>query len=281
MQIIKDKTFAGERPLFGLRETKLYNVTIEEGESGIKLCHNIEAHDCTFIGKYPFWHVYGSVITHCHFEPGSRSAIWYSDDMLMTDTIIDAPKLFREMNRVELRNVTINDADETFWRVNDLKINNLTLHGGTYPFMFCSNVKVDGLVSDSKYVFQYVKNAEIRHAKITTKDSFWETDNVTIYDSELNGEYLGWHSRNLKLVRCHISGEQPLCYAENLVLEDCTFDASCDRAFEESTVEATIKGAITEIKNPTSGHIVADSIGHITIDQYIKQPANCIIETRR
>lgn len=104
---------------------------------------------------------------------------------------------------------------------------------------------------------------------------------MTIYDSELNGEYLGWHSRNLKLVRCHISGEQPLCYAENLVLEDCTFDASCDRAFEESTVEATIKGAITEIKNPTSGHIVADSIGRITIDQYIKQPANCIIETRR
>ena len=281
MNVIKDKTFTGERPLFGLRDTRLEHVTIGEGESGIKMCHNIEVDNCRLIGKYPFWHVYGSKVSNCYFEVGSRSAIWYSDDMLMTDTVIDAPKLFREMHNLELRNVTINDADETFWRIDGLTINNVTLHEGTYPFMFCTNVKVDGLVSDSKYVFQYVKNAEIHHAKITTKDSFWETDNVTVYDSEINGEYLGWHSRNLKLVRCHISGEQPLCYAENLVLEDCTFAPACDRAFEESTVEATIKGAITEIKNPTSGHIVADSVGRITIDDYIKQPANCIIETRK
>lgn len=66
---------------------------------------------------------------------------------------------------------------------------------------------------------------------------------MTIYDSELNGEYLGWHSRNLRLVNCHISGEQPLCYAENLVLENCTFDPACDRAFEYSFVNATIKEA--------------------------------------
>ena len=53
-----------------------------------------------------------------------------------------------------------------------------------------------------QYVFQYVKNVEIHHAKITTKDAFWEVENVTISDSELNGEYLGWHSKNLRLVNC-------------------------------------------------------------------------------
>ena len=57
--------------------------------------------------------------------------------------------------------------------------------------MFSRDIYVDGLESDSKYVFQYVKNVEIHHAKITTKDAFWEVENVTIYDSELNGEYLG------------------------------------------------------------------------------------------
>lgn len=80
------------------------------------------------------------------------------------------------------------------------RIKNLKLHGGTYPFIFSNDIYVDGLESDSKYVFQYVKNVEIHNAKITTKDAFWEVENVTIYDSELNGEYLGWHSRNLRLV---------------------------------------------------------------------------------
>lgn len=280
MELIKGKKFGGERPLFGIHDTRLEDVTITEGESGIKKCHNIEADHCRFIGKYPWWHVDHSVITNCYFETGSRSAIWYSNDMVMSDTIIDAPKLFREMNRLKLVNVQINDADETFWKVDHLTLRNVKLHDGTYPFMFCNHVDVDGLESDSKYVFQYVKDAVIRNAKITTKDSFWETENVTVYDSELNGEFLGWHSKNLKLVNCHITGEQPLCYCQDLVLENCTFGADCDRMFEETTLVADIRGAVTNIKNPTSGRIVADAIGSVTIDEHVLQPNNCEIIVR-
>lgn len=280
MELIKGKKFGGERPLFGIHDTRLEDVTITEGESGIKKCHNIEADHCRFIGKYPWWHVDHSVITNCYFETGSRSAIWYSNDMVMSDTIIDAPKLFREMNGLKLVNVQINDADETFWKVDHLTLRNVKLHDGTYPFMFCNHVDADGLESDSKYVFQYVKDAVIRNAKITTKDSFWETENVTVYDSELNGEFLGWHSKNLKLVNCHITGEQPLCYCQDLVLENCTFGADCDRMFEESTLVADIRGAVTNIKNPTSGRIVADAIGSVTIDEHVLQPNNCEIIVR-
>ena len=82
-------------------------------------------------------------------------------------------------------------------------------------------------------------------------------------------------------MNCHISGEQPLCYAHGLILENCTFDAACDRAFEYPTLEADIRGSITHIKNPTSGHIVADAIGSVTLDENIKAPADCIIETRK
>lgn len=280
MELIKGKKFGGERPLFGIHDTRLEDVTITEGESGIKKCHNIEADHCRFIGKYPWWHVDHSVITNCYFETGSRSAIWYSNDMVMSDTIIDAPKLFREMNDLMLINVQINDADETFWKVDHLTLRNVKLHDGTYPFMFCNHVDVDGLESDSKYVFQYVKDAVIRNAKITTKDSFWETENVTVYDSELNGEFLGWHSKNLKLVNCHITGEQPLCYCQDLVLENCTFGADCDRMFEETTLVADIRGAVTNIKNPTSGRIVADAIGSVTIDEHVLQPNDCEIIVR-
>jgi len=280
MKTIQDKSFGGERPLFDEHNLRLQNVIITDGESAIKHCSNVVADGCKFYGKYPWWHVDGSQISNCYFAPGSRSAIWYSNDMEMKDCTIDGPKFFREMRNLRLDNVKINDADETFWNIDGLKIHNVTLHEGTYPFMGCRNIYVDGLVSDSKYVFQYVKNAEIHNAKITTKDSFWETENVTVYDSTLDGEYLGWHSKNLRLVNCHIAGEQPLCYAENLRLENCTFDAACDRAFEYSSVEADIRGRITEIKNPTSGHIIADMIGMITLDAHILSPGDCEIKMR-
>ena len=279
MRTIKDKEFGGERPLFASHDLRLENVIIREGESAIKECSNIVAENCRFEGNYPFWHVHGFTIANCYFAVGGRSALWYSDHLNMTDTVIDAPKMFREMNDIRIENVVMNDADEVFWRCSRINVRNLELQGGTYPFMFSSDIYVDGLTSDSKYVFQYVKNVEIHNAKITTKDAFWEVETVTIYDSELNGEYLGWHSRNLRLVNCHISGEQPLCYAHDLVLENCTFDPSCDRAFEYSTLQADIKGPITNIKNPMSGRITADSIGSITIDENIKAPADCIIET--
>ena len=281
MQTISNQTFGGERPLFAQHDLRLEAISITDGESGIKCCSNIEASQCRFTGKYPWWHVDRSVLTDCIFDPGSRSAVWYSNDMVMRHCRIDAPKLFREMNRLTLEDVTINDADETFWRINDLRLHNVTLHEGTYPIMFCNDVYVDGLTCDSKYIFQYCRNVEVHNARITTKDAVWECENVTIYDSELNGEYLGWHSKNVRLVRCHISGEQPLCYMDGITLEDCTFDSACDRAFEDSRdINASIVGSITNIKNPVSGTITADEIGSVTIDENIKQPASCTISTR-
>lgn len=281
MEFVKDKQYGGERPLFGSHDMRLDNITIVDGESGIKCCKNLECVNSKFYGKYPWWHVDGSVIEDCYFAPGSRSAIWYSNDMVMRNCVIDGPKFFREMRNLELENVKITDADETFWKIDGLKIRNVELHEGTYPFMFSKNIYVDGLKSDSKYVFQYCKNVEVHNAEITTKDSFWECENVTVYDSKLDGEYLAWHSKNVKLVRCHISGEQPLCYLDGIILEDCTFDPACDRAFEDSSnIDAQIRGAIAEVKNPISGHIVADSIGRITYDAFAKG-RDCVIETRK
>ena len=281
MELIKNKEFGGERPLFATHDLRLENITIVDGESGIKQCQNMECYDSKFYGKYPWWHVDGAKIENCYFAPGSRSAIWYTNDLVMKHCTIDGPKFFREMKNVELEDVTINDADETFWKVKGLRLKNVTLHEGTYPFMFSEDIYVDGLESDAKYVFQYCKNVEIHNAKIVTKDSFWECENITIYDSLLDGEYLAWHSKNVRLVNCHLAGEQLLCYAQDLVLENCTIDTACDRMFEYSTVEADIRGHIEHIKNPSSGHIIADSIGSVTIDENVRQPNNCVIETRK
>ena len=62
MKLIKDKTFGGERPLFAQHDLRLERVTITDGESSIKQCQNMEAYDCKFYGKYPWWHVDGAKI---------------------------------------------------------------------------------------------------------------------------------------------------------------------------------------------------------------------------
>lgn len=280
MERISNTEFGGERPLFASHDLRLENVVIRAGESAVKECSNIEAVDCRFEGNYPFWHVHGFRIERCFFDVGARSALWYSDRLKMSDTRIDAPKMFRQMDDIELENVEMTDADEVFWLCNDIRVRNLKLRQGTYPFFLSAGIRIDGLDSDSKYVFQYVKDMELRHAKIVSKDALWEAENVTVYDSELHGEYLGWHSRHLRLVRCHITGEQPLCYAHDLVLEDCTFGPDCDRAFEYSTLDARIRGGITHIKNPASGVIIVDRIGSVTLDENIKAPADCRILLR-
>lgn len=281
MEKIKDTSFGGERPLFASRGLELENVTFLAGESALKRCSDIVARNCRFEGKYPFWHVDGFSIDHCVFTPGARAALWYSDNCEMTDTVVDAPKMFREMHGIKLRRVNFSDAQETLWHCSGIDIEDVTVDKADYIFMHCSDIRIANYRQQGNYSFQYARNVEISNAVIHSKDAFWETEGVTVRDSELHGEYLGWHSKGLHLVNCHISGTQPLCYCRDLVLENCTFDADADLAFEESAVRATVSSPITSVKNPTTGYIDAPEIGEIIIDEHIPAPANCIITTKK
>lgn len=279
MEIIKDKEFGGERPLFGSRDLTLENVTIHAGESALKQCRNIRAVNCRFEGKYPFWHVDGFVVDKCLFTPGARAALWYSRDLIMTDTLVEAPKMFREMEHLTLRNVTLPDAQETLWHCRDVELRDVKVENADYLFMHGADINIDRYEQHGNYSFQYCRNVIIRNAEIHSKDAFWNTEDVTIFDSSISGEYLGWHSRRLRLVNCHIAGTQPLCYCRDLILENCTFDPDCDLAFEDSTLKATVNSPITSVKNPRSGSIHARSIGEIITDSHILLPADCKITT--
>lgn len=270
MEIIKNQEFGGERPLFGSKDLRLENVTIHAGESALKCCSDIEAVDCRFEGKYPFWHVDGFKVEKCLFTPGARAALWYSRNLEMKDTQVDAPKMFREMDGIILRNVNIPDAEETLWHCHNVDIENIEVKNADYLFMHSSNIRIRNWRQHGNYSFQYCRNVEIHDADIHSKDAFWGTENVTIYDSSLSGEYLGWHSRRLTLVRCKISGTQPLCYARDLTLIDCEFDKDCDLAFEDAEVKASILTPVTSIKNPRRGSISAPSFGEIIIDEFSK-----------
>ena len=280
MQEIKNKEFGGERPLFGSHDLRLENVTIHAGESALKRCSNIVAKDCRFEGKYPFWHVNNFEIEKCLFTPGARAALWYSSGLKMRDTLVEAPKMFREMKGVDLENVRIPDAQETLWHCSDVKLRNVEVANADYLFMHSSDIDIADYRQQGNYSFQYCRNVIIRDAVIDSKDAFWNTENVTLINCTLTGEYLGWHSHNLRLVNCRISGTQPLCYARGLVMIDCEMAPDCDLAFEESQLDAKIIGNITSVKNPTTGRIVADGYGEIILDEHQQKPADCLILTR-
>lgn len=277
MKVIVGKEFGGERALFAVKNVELRGCTFHPGESALKCTANIVAENCLFEGKYPFWHTDGFRVTDCTFTPGARAALWYSRDLVMKHTRVDAPKMFREMDHLELEDVEIPDAQETLWSCRDVKLRNVSVKNADYLFMHGADIDIENYRQQGNYSFQYCRNVVIRNAVIDSKDAFWETENVTIYDSELTGEYLGWHSKGLKLVRCKINGTQPLCYAENLVMEDCVMGDECDLAFEDSTVEATVDSAIVSVKNPRSGSIKALAIGEVILDENLRAPGDCKI----
>lgn len=275
---LSDKEFGGERPLYKSKGLHLENVVIHIGESSVKESRDISADNCRFEGKYVFWENDGVECRNCLFTESARSSVWYSKHISMRDCQIDAPKMFRRAHHIYLESVHIPNGEETFWDCSDIRLRNVKIKQADYLFLHCRDIDIVGYHQEGNYSFQYARNVVIRNALLNTKDSFWESENCTLYDCEINGEYLGWYSKRLHLVRCHITGTQPLCYCEDLVLEDCTFGADADLAFEYSSVQATIKGYIHSVKNPTTGYISADEIGEIILDRNQKTPADCKIQ---
>ncbi len=280
LQIIKNKEFGGERPLYKLRNAILDNVTIHLGESSIKETSNIYAQNCTFEGKYVFWECHKFRVTDSLFRESARSSLWYSSDVELKNCKVEAPKMFRRMQGIKIDNCHFSNAEETLWDCNDVVIKNTRIENADYLGMHTNNVHIENYHQEGNYAFQYSKNVTIKNSILNSKDALWESENVTIIDSEINGEYLAWYSKKLRLIRCHITGEQPLCYCENLIMEDCTMGDDANLAFEYSSIQANIHGNVHSVKNPTSGSIIADSIGEIIIDENQKSPANCKISVR-
>lgn len=277
MKTIEKQEFGGERPLYCEHGLVLRDSIIHAGESSLKEGSDILAENCRFEGKYPFWECNNVTIKNCTFTEGARAALWYARNYVMEDSLVEAPKMFREMDGLTLRRVKMPNAAETLWGCRGVKVEGLEVEKGDYIFMHGKDLDIRDFKLQGNYSFQYCKDVVIRDSELHTKDAFWQTENVTVYDSFINGEYLGWYSKNLHLVRCRIGGTQPLCYCEGLVLEDCIFEPDADLAFEYSDVQAVIKGNIPSVKNPRHGSVKADSIGEIIIDDNIKAPGDCTI----
>ena len=266
MNLIENKTMDEERALYGSSDITVRTCRFDgpaDGESALKECSNVTVEDSYFNLRYPFWHVHGLKINSCEMTDKCRAALWYSDNIKISDTKLHGIKALRECTDAEIVDSSI-ISPEFGWSVHGLKMVNTSAES-EYFLMRSSDIVFENVSLKGKYSFQYVENVEINNCRFDTKDAFWHAKNVTIKNSVINGEYLAWYSENLTFIDCTIKGTQQLCYCKGLKLINCRME-DCDLAFERSDVEATISTPVISIKNPLSGNIKVPSVGEIIRD---------------
>lgn len=266
MKIIENQTFDIERTLYGSENLTAINCIFDgpaDGESAFKECRGIEALHCFFNLRYPFWHDHGLKIAESEMTNSCRAAIWYSDNIEITDTKLHGIKALRECSDVIIRGCDI-ISPEFGWSVRGICMED-TAAESEYFMMRSENLTFRNVNFKGKYSFQYIRNAAFENCIFDTKDAFWHGENVTVKNSVIKGEYLAWYSDGLTLINCKIIGTQPLCYCKNLKLIDCEM-TDTDLCFEKSEVNAEITTPVISIKNPLSGTIYVPSVGEIIRD---------------
>ena len=261
--IIKNQVLDEERACYHLQHTDLENVCFAgpaDGESALKEARDVTLHACAFSLRYPLWHTTQFTLEECSMDKTARAALWYATDGRIRRSVLHGIKAVRECRDIHLTDCAI-VSPEFGWKCDGLALEN-TMLTAEYPFFDSRNLQLQNVELHGKYSFQYVSDAVIENCNLDTKDAFWHSKNVTVRDSVIKGEYLGWYAEGLTLERCKIIGTQPLCYCKNLTLIDCTMQ-DCNLSFEDTDVNATIRGHIDSVKNPKSGVITADSVGEI------------------
>ncbi len=254
MKTIINENFDVERALYGSDGLILRHCSFDgpaDGESALKESRNIEAEECFFNLRYPFWHDEHMKIVDSEMTELCRAALWYSQDIKITDTRLHGIKALRECSQVKMRGCDI-ISPEFGWSVHQMEMENSTVESEYFmmrsDFLTFRNVTLKG-----KYSFQYIENSVFENCNFDTKDAFWHAKNIVVRDSVVKGEYLAWYCENVTFERCKIIGTQPLCYCKGLRLIDCEM-VDTDLCFEKSEVEATIRTSLYRIKNPLSGH---------------------------
>jgi hypothetical protein len=261
----KQQFFTGERALFKSKDLLIVDSIFDDGESPLKESEDIEIVKSVFKYKYPLWYCKNIITDKTNWLEMARSGVWYSNNIKVSNCIIEAPKNFRRSNDIELNNVFFANASETLWNCKNIKMNNVHAKGD-YFGMNSSEIEIDNLTLDGNYFVDGGKNIVIRNSRLLSKDAFWNCENVTVFDSYIIGEYLGWNSKNLTFINCTIESLQGLCYIQNLVMKNCKL-INTTLAFEYSTVDAEIDSSIDSVMNPSGGIIKADYIKDLIIEQ--------------
>ena len=265
-QTIEGKSFGEERALYGSSEVLVKNCSFdgaEDGESALKESRDVRVENVYCNLRYPFWHDVDLEIKESEMTEKCRAALWYCEDVRISDCTMNGVKALRECGKVSMERCTVNST-EFGWFTRGLRVRECTM-SGEYFLLQSRDVDFSHVTFTGKYSFQYVKNAVLENCTLDTKDAFWHAENVTLRNCTVKGEYLAWYAKNLTMIDCEISGTQPFCYCENLRLINCKM-TDADLAFEKSTVEAKITTPVVSIKNPTAGRITVPTVGELIMD---------------
>ncbi|MBQ6968682.1 MAG: DUF3737 family protein [Lachnospiraceae bacterium] len=262
----KDKQFDEERALYGSNGVLVENCRFDgplDGESALKESSNIVVRDSFFNLRYPFWHDSDLTVSGSRMTETCRAALWYSDNIRISDTELHGIKALRECRDVEIKNCDI-ISPEFGWFNHDVKMEDSSAES-EYFMMRSERLDFSKVKLKGKYSFQYISNSVFTDCEFDTKDAFWHASNVVVKNSIVKGEYLAWYCDNVTFENCLISGTQPLCYCSNLRLINCRME-NTDLSFEKSDVDAVVLTEIDSVKNPRSGRIKAPSIGKLIMD---------------
>ncbi len=266
MKTIIGEKFDRERALYGSDGLILRHCSFDgpaDGESALKESRNVEAENCFFNLRYPFWHDEHMKIVGSEMTELCRAALWYSRNIEIVDTKLHGIKALRECSQIKMQGCDI-ISPEFGWSVHQMEMEHSTVES-EYFMMRSDFLTFRGVTLKGKYSFQYIENSVFENCNFDTKDAFWHAKNIVVRDSVVKGEYLAWYCENVTFENCRIIGTQPLCYCKGLKLVDCEM-VDTDLCFEKSEVEATIKTPVDSIKNPLSGNIHVPCVGEMIRD---------------
>lgn len=264
MREIKEQRLTGERALFQAQDAHISYCVFEAGESPLKESRDLAIDNTLFKWKYPLWYSKNVSLRDCSLFDMARAGIWYTEQINVEHTVIEAPKNFRRSKQIILRDVDMPNAAETLWNCEDIRMEQVTAKGD-YFAMNCKNVVAKNFTLVGNYSFDGCRNVEIHDSRLLSKDAFWNAEHVTVYNSFISGEYLGWNSRDITLVDCVIESLQGMCYIDNLVMKNCRL-LNTTLAFEYSQADVEIVGSVDSVFNPRGGIIRADRIGELILD---------------
>ena len=265
MKEIRQEFLTGERALFHGQDLAIYDTTFADGESPLKESRNIYLEGSLFQWKYPLWYSRDIRLKDCTLFEMARAGIWYTHNLEMENTLVEAPKNFRRATGLRIRQVNFPNAAETLWSCQDVTMEHVTARGD-YFAMNSSDMKISDFELVGNYSFDGVKNVEIDRARMISKDAFWNSENVTVRNAFISGEYLGWNAKDLTLIDCTIESLQGMCYIDNLVMKNCKL-LNTTLAFEYSTVDAQISNRVDSVMNPSGGTIRAKEIKTLIMEK--------------
>lgn len=264
MKEINQQYLTGERAMYQAQDCRITYCTFAEGESPLKESSNLEIDNTLFKWKYPLWYCRDVIMKNSTLFDMARAGIWYTENISISDTIIEAPKNFRRAKGIKLFNVDLPNAAETLWSCEDIEMDRV-MAKGDYFAMNSRNIVARNFDLVGNYSFDGCADVEVHNARMLSKDAFWNAENVTVYDSFISGEYLGWNSKNITLINCTIESLQGMCYIDNLVMKNCRL-LNTNLAFEYSQADVEIVGNVDSVFNPKGGIIRADRIGELIMD---------------